>query len=393
MYLRSGILLISLLVGCCFGRASAQELTIAYGLENYNFQQIFDDFSTQSNIRLSVKNFSNNELKSALLQSANMSQLPDIVIVPSDFIGLTELGFSTIPDQWLSPELTPESLQSAKVKGEYKGIPIIYGNHLLLYFNKSLIPEPANNWSSLIKQKSTLPNGVELIGWNYYEMYWFVPFLGTFGEFPYVDNKVNLETEGMAKALAWYRELADTKVVDKRCDYACNSAAFTSGKLAYTINGSWAFNQFSDELKADLGIALLPQYQGQKMKPYFSSHVIAFPNNGISKDPVKAHKLREFAEYFQQNQAQMAIWSQLRSLPTNGTIIAKLVADTDPNLKVLFAQLNESEPMPNDRNMAIVWEAMLKGVNRYLADIFDNKKAAEYMQYITNKSISHDQQK
>lgn len=393
MILKCQKLLISILLIGFTSAVDAEELTIAYGLENYNFQQLFDEFSAQTNIKLSVKNFSNNDLKSALIQSANMSQLPDIVIVPSDFIGLTELGFSTIPDTWLSQSLSADALKSAMVADDYKGIPIIYGNHLLLYYNKSIINKPASNWNELISQKTRLPLDTQLIGWNYYEMYWFVPFLGTFGEFPYIDNKVNLQTSGMAEALAWYRELAEKNVVDKNCDYDCSSSAFLSGKLAYTINGSWAFNQYSDELKENLGIALLPQYRGNDMKPYFSSHVIAFPNNGIELGFEKAEKLKQFAEYFQNAQTQMAIWQQLRSLPTNAAIINQLVADAGPNLKVLFEQLKASEPMPNDRNMAIIWEAMLKGVNRYLADIFDNHKAAEYMQYITEKSMNNEKQK
>lgn len=384
------VLLILVPIAMWSARSDAQELTIAYGLENYNFQRIFDQFSEKNDITIVVKNFKNNELKSALLQSANMRQMPDIVIVPSDFVGLTELKFSTIPNNWLSTELSVDSLKSAQVGSEYKGIPIIYGNHLLLYYNKALIPNPAANWQTLASQKTSLPKGVNLIGWNYYEMYWFIPFLGTFGDFPYVNGKVNLQTKGMKKALSWYKQLAQSKLVDNLCDYDCNKNAFLSGKLAYTINGSWAFNQFSDVLKQDLGIALLPSYKGNAMRPYFSSHVIAFPDHALAEHNPKRQKLKQFAEYFQQQEAQMAIWQQLKSLPTNRKIIDTLIAKNDPNLNVIFEQLDASEPMPNDRNMAIIWEAMLKGVNRYSADIFDNGKAAEYMQYITEKSMAHE---
>jgi len=384
-------LLLCLLLNCLVVfQSKSQELTLAYALENYNFQKIFDDFSEKTHVQLKIKNFKNNELKSALIQGANMRQLPDIVIVPSDFVGLSELGFSTIPESWLVPELSTESLQSAKVAGDYKGIPIIFGNHLLLYYNKSLVQTPATDWQTLIQQKQSLPENTTLIGWNYYEMYWFIPFLGAFGEFPYVDGKVNLNTAGMKQALSWYKQLADDKIVDKLCDYECNLNAFISEQQAYTINGSWAFNHFKEKLGDNLGIAMLPQYKGKQMRPYFSSHVIAFPNHSLESSTEKKAKLKKFAEFFQQKRAQAAIWHQLKSIPTNKQIISELTNKADPNLQVIFQQLAQSEPMPNERNMAIIWEAMLKGVNRYSADIFDNHKAAEYMQYITERSMQNE---
>lgn len=392
MYLKQKILVVlKLLVMLLAVPVNAQQLTIAYGLENYNFQQIFDGFTANNKVKLSVRQFKNNELKSALLQSANMQQLPDIVIVPADFIGLTELHFSTIPNDWLHPELSKESLKSAQVDDTYKGIPIIYGNHLLLYYNKSFISEPATNWQDLLQQESTLPEQVGLIGWNYLEMYWFIPFLGVFNEFPYKNGVVNLDNQGMSQALDWYRSFSENKVVDKDCGYECNDNKFINGELAYTINGSWAFNHYKDELKETLGVALLPNYQGQRMRPYFSSHVLAFPNNSINQSAEKRQALNAFALYLQQQASQLAIWQQMRSLPTNSKIKQQLIANADPNLQVILEQLARSEPMPTNREMAIIWEAMLKGVNRYMADIFDNEKAAEYMQYIADRSINHEE--
>lgn len=373
-----------------FAPVKSQELTVAYGLENYNFQQIFDGFSANSDVKISIRQFKNNELKSALLQSANMKQLPDIVIVPADFIGLSELNFSTIPTAWLDQDLSPESLKSAQVNSTYKGIPIIYGNHLLLYYNKSLISEPATTWHNLLQQKYQLKAGIDLIGWNYLEMYWFIPFLGVYNQFPYRNGEVNLDSAGMTKALAWYKSFSSDNILDKNCDYECNDSRFIEQKLAYTINGSWAFNHYRDELKEQLGVALLPSYQGQAMRPYFSSHVLAFPNDSIAQSEQKRQALKALAQYLQQPSSQLAIWQQMRSLPTNMKIKQQLIANADANLQVILQQLEQSEPMPTDRAMAIVWEAMLKGVNRYMADIFDNEKAAEYMQYIANRSIEHE---
>ncbi|MEW6984336.1 extracellular solute-binding protein [Colwelliaceae bacterium 6471] len=371
-------------------QAKEQVISIAYGLENYNFTALFARFTEETGIKVFDASFKNNELKAELLQRSNIDKLPDVVIVPSDFIGLEEIDFSEVPDTLLSKRLTEKAKSSVQIGDKYFAVPIVSGNHLLLYYNKAVIKSPADSWQKLQEQQAQLAANIDLIAWSYYEMYWFIPFLGAFQEFPYVNGQLNFKTAGMEKALVWYHQLAIDGIVDKNCDYKCSVDKFTNNQLAYTINGTWALNLFMNKLGDNLGVALLPSYENKPMSPYFSSHVIAFPAKGLTGDNAEALKM--FAQFFQRKDIQQAMWESMRSIPTHKEILNDITLSEKGNIQIILKQLDLSVPLPNERNMAIVWEAMLKGMNRYQGGLFDAKKATEYMHYIAGKSIDHVEQ-
>ena len=88
------------------------------------------------------------------------------------------------------------------------------------------------------------------------------------------------------------------------------------------------------------------------MKPYFSSHVLAFPGNGLYGPKQKELKL--LATFFQSEKVQEMIWDTLKSIPTNSKTLAKIMSKGNADFDVLMTQLEQSEPMPNEKNMAIV---------------------------------------
>ena len=368
-------------------QSTKDSINIAYGLENYNFDKLFKQFTQQTGITIQVAAFKNNELKAELLQRSNVNQLPDVVIVPSDFLGLDEINFSPVPEEIISKDINADTKDSAKLGDEYLGIPIISGNHLVLYYNKKLVPEPGTSWKNLEQQANKI--GKPIIAWSYHEMYWFMAFVGSFNAYPLKQGVINYQTAGMMSAMKWYKSLADKNIVDTTCNYTCAADAFSEGKLAYTINGAWAFQQFTEQLGNDLGVSVLPTYQGRKMMPYFSSHVIAFPNNALTDK--KSQLLIAFAQFFQHKDIQQQMWQEMKVLPSNAIVRQEIRVSNIPNVEAILQQLDNANPMPNEHAMSIVWEAMLKGMNRYLAGILDEKKATEYMQYITEKSLNNEQ--
>lgn len=361
-------------------------ITIAYGLENYNFDKLFNQFTQETGIKIQVAAFKNNALKAELLQRSNINQLPDVVIVPADFLGLKSINYSPIPESLLSKNISTDTKSSTKIGNRFFGIPIISGNHLVLYYNKALTPKPAKSWKELTQQ--TALYGKPIIAWSYHEMYWFIAFVGSFNAMPLKHGKINFQTSGMMSAMKWYKSLSDTKIIDTTCTYTCATNAFLDGNLNYTINGAWAFQQFTDKLGENLGVSTLPTYQGRQMMPYFSSHVIAFPNNALKNENAKS--LIAFAKFFQQQEIQEHMWQDMKVLPSNSIVQEKIKLSNTPNIKPILLQLDNAIAMPNEHEMAIVWEAMLKGMNRYLAGVLNEKKATEYMQYISEKSLNHD---
>ena len=102
-----------------------------------------------------------------------------------------------------------------------KGIPIVYGKHLVLFYNKSIIDSPPKNWEELLTKRSQFERPLDFIGWSYYEMYWFIPFLGAFNSQPFVNSEPKLDSEEMVEALKWYRTFLDQRTIDVNCEYNC----------------------------------------------------------------------------------------------------------------------------------------------------------------------------
>ena len=367
--------------------AKQQSITLAYGLETYSFSTILSQFTAETGVKVVIKAFKNNELKSELIQRSNVQQLPDAIIVPSDFLGLKQINVSSIPNEIISPNLYKQALKSAEVNDQLKGIPIVFGNHLVLFYNKSMIEQVPSNWEELLLQRNQFSNPKDFIAWSYYEMYWFIPFLGAFDSVPFSEGKPTLNTPQMAQTLEWYQRFLDQRIIDTNCEYNCVNNRFKAQSLAMAINGVWEYQAYKKALGDNLGVAALPRLGDKKMKSYFSSHTLAFPNQGLQGP--KAEPLKKLAEFLQREDIQTLIWSDLNSIPTNNKTLANIEKEGNHDFSIMFAQLQSSNPMPNEHEMAIVWEALLKGLNRYLADVFDAQTAAEYMQVITEKSIEN----
>ncbi|MCG7534803.1 extracellular solute-binding protein [Pseudoalteromonas sp. OOF1S-7] len=387
------ILLFILLTGLCsrLGYAKqlpGQTLTIAIGLENYDFKPLFAQFTRKTGIQVKVVEFENNSLKSELLLRASNNALPDGIIVPADYMGLTALNLSEVPDDWLSTHLIDQVRMNIKANGSTLGIPIVFGNHLMLYYNRALVSDAAKNWQQLRIQHQE--DGLK-ISWNYYEMYWYRAFLGTFGTSLILNGNANLDTSAMVSALRWYKSLKDEAWLDVECDYDCTVNQFLSGEVAYTINGSWMFQRFSEHFGDKLGVTQLPSLRGEPMRSYFSSHVMAFPDHALSGE--KSTQLRTLSEFLQSLPVQTSLWSSINALPVDRRALEMLKIQGITQVEALISTLEYAQPMPNEAQMAFVWEAMLKGLTRHLAGVLDEHQAAHFMQHIVEKSISYEQEK
>lgn len=361
-----------------------QTITLAFSLENYDMSHFFEEFKKSSGVDVQFAKVETSDLKMEILTRADARSLPDAIIVPGDLLGLTVASFSDVPEQWISQQTNTKNRQHGMVSGALKGIPLIAGNHLVLYYNKALIRNPARNWEVLKSQKSQLPVGKQLIAWSYNEMFWIIPFLGAYDAYPFESGKVRLRGEGIVKAFEFYKDLAKSGYVQHQCHYQCAFDKFVAGNLAYTINGSWSLGGFNKALGQDLGILALPDIGTRQMRPYSSVHALAFPNNSVSSE--KREGLKKLAEYLQSASIQQRIWNELNGLPVHAQVMEGIKSSADENLRSLILQLENSEPMPNEAEMSIIWEALLMGFNRYQGDAMTAQQASEYMQYIAEKS-------
>ncbi len=359
-------------------------ITLTYSIENPDFTALLTDVTKHSDIELDAKWVDQKILKVRLIQSAESGAKADAIIVPSDHLGMDEfVDFSVIPDGFVSYPLTPIFAKSGEVNNKRIGIPIVGGNHLVLYFNKSLVDSPAATWQEIERQQDK--GDKPIIGWSFMEMFWFIPFINAFGESPVLDGQPNLNTSSMHQALEFVWGLANKGIVDSSCDYACNDKRFLSQQSTYSINGMWAYNRYKQELGDNLGVASLPNINGKPMKPYSTSFVLAFPNNSLNSD--KKAELQKLAELLLNANVQTEFWQQRVGIPVREDVYNTILNDANQDARVFLQTLTTTQAMPNTRAMVIIWEVMLKGYTRFGAQAMSAQQTGQFMQRLAERSI------
>lgn len=367
---------------------AAQSITIWSSHQNRDFITIMaDKFQKKHDVKISVIQLDPSEIKAEILLSAQDGGLPDIIITPSDFLGMHKLmNLSPIPQQWYRENLTPTVRDTVKLQGSYWGIPLIQGNFLLLYYNKKYVQHPATDFKDIILEKNQfIKKNIIPIGWNYNDMYYFIPFLSVFNGQPITDGKITLNTPAMVQALKYYRFLADQGIVNPECDYRCSQLDFLKGKSAYSINGDWAYHDLKNMLGSDLGVALLPKVNGKTMHPMASTFVLALPNYK-QHSKIKQQLIKDFSEFVQQQDNQRLVYEKTQLLPISKAYYQELSIKAKGDSLVMFHQMALTESMPSILNMAIAWQSLAIGFLRYQAGATAEYSAA-HMQEIAIEQL------
>lgn len=363
--------------------ANSPSITIAFGHSNYDFLPIFQKFTEETGITINSAPIERYDLKLELVRQKTKKVLPDVVFAPADYVGIESIEFSIIPNDWLSSDIEASNLAAVSRDNLTLAIPIIAGNHLLMYYNKSMVEEPVKSWKEMEALAHTRQSPP--IAWYFNSMYNFIPFLGAFNGLPLKDGRIDLDTPEMEAALTYYWDLQKKGVVSDECHVSCISNGFASKEFPYIIDGVWAYQSKLADLGEDLGIAPLPVIDGRSLVPYFSVHALAFPNNSLVGE--KREILKKFSLFLQSEWTQWQIWELYKALPVSSKAMSRIMAQPNEHTKTIIQQLKSAQPMPIDPEMAIVWAAMSKGFVRYGAEIIDAKEAASLMEHLAQRSV------
>ncbi len=367
---------------------NAESITLAFGQTPYDFKPLLDQFAQRHGIEIVSAPSENYDLKAELIKTGRNKKLPDVFVAPFDYTAVDQGSLAPLDANWLHRDLSPRSRQLVSTGDSILGVPLVAGNHLLLYFNRKAISQPASSWTELEQQKATIPDDMRFMSWAFNGMYYFIPFLSAFDALPIRDNRLNLNSPGMVRALNFYWTLPDKGVVQPSCHITCFTDGFAKGEFAYVIDGIWSYRRYSSSLGEDFGAAVLPSIDGKPMQPYFSAHVFSV----IDKPGQNLALLRELALFLQSYEAQAFMWRNETALPTNDKLMQEIKRQGNANEAALIAQLEHSVPIPDSPYMAVVWEAMAKGFNRYGADILNAKEASDLMQHLAERTVARQQQ-
>lgn len=316
-----------------------------------------------------------------------INSTPDVIIMPADHLGLHGfLNYSEL-DPTLFPAHIPERIWASGFSdGTLYGAPLAQGNHLMLFYNKSLVPEPAQDWETMFEQKKALDTkGLATIAWSYDEVYWFLPFLVGHGGWPLNNGKIELNTPAMAATLDFYKSLRTRQLPHPACSYQCGLDLFKAGKMAYTINGDWVGKEFHKALGDSLGVSDIPMVDGKKMTPTFSTHVIAFPSDSLHG--TKREKLIKLVNYIQGPKAQRQLWELAGAIPVEDSAFAHANEHAKGYSKQELGLMSNTKPLPADKEITFVWDAIGKGFLRHREGALDAPSAAKYMQQLAERHV------
>lgn len=349
---------------------------------------IANDFTRQSGIPVETTWIIQADYRTQLLRHAADGDPPDVALVAADFLSMNkELKFSEIPDQAKGRDIVPNALPSGRYEGHQLGAPIIWGNHLLLYYNKDFVTQPARSFAEMERQIPLFKaRGVKPLGMNFGEMYWMVPFVGAYGGWPLgPKGELTLNTPAMTQALDYYFGLVKKGLTLKECRIDCALDRFMDGEFAYAINGDWAYRVLSENLGDKLGVAPLPVIDARKpLVPMFGAYVLVFPNRSL--EGPKREALLKFLRYMQSPEVQRRWFREASLLPVNSKVFREVSAQANPYVKASLTQLASARAMPNDRGMAFAWDGMAKGYSSLYNNLSDPKQAAALMQQSAEKA-------
>ena len=275
------------------------------------------------------------------------------------------------------------ALAAVKLDGRTWGVPINNGNHLMLLYNKDLVPQAPADTEEMFRvaQRLTTADRYGLV-WNQTEPFWMVPWLGGFGGSVFASDGLTptLNTKAMRDTLQFLYDMKyKYKIVPKESDYNGADSLFKEGKAAMIINGDWSLGDYKEIFGDKLGVARIPKVSstGKWPAPYTSGVFFMVPKevSGAKLDVVKA-----FVNFVTNEENQVQMVRSLNRLPALKVALDETIVKNDPFLKGSADQMVVGTPMPTVLEMRCNWDSMKPEMQAVLNDTKSPADAAAAMQ-------------
>ncbi len=230
---------------------------------------------------------------------------------------------------------------------------------VLLYRNKTIVPEPAKDWEDLIA-KAVAANSGDVEGMVFETGFFFVAgsmyALGT----PLMDTTTGVPTFNNDYGVAWLTALKMVK--DAGISYVNNNdddiSLFKVGKAGMVIDGSWNAKAFADAIGAE-NLVIDPWPAG--MSGYVQNDNIYLTTAAAGDDAVATEK---FMEFFVSKEAQ-AMWADVGTTEkpmAAGIPVVKGLEVTDPIAKMAVNGFAAGTAFPVIPQMGVYWDPMNNAV-------------------------------
>ena len=349
-----------------------------------------------------VVNYDVEKLRENFQTSALAGTGPDLLWTVNDHAGPFTTADLIDPVDNLGLDLgqfVPGALEPVALNGQHWGIPLSYGNNLMLLYNKKLIDHAPADTAEMIKMAQDFQaknKGSVGLAFNFAEPFWLVPWLGGFGGKVFAeDGKTpTLNTPEMIKTLQLVSDFkAKDKIVPQECDYACADGLFKDGKAAMIINGDWSLGDYTGSTanvtatkNIDLGAAPYPKITGaDSPKPYTAGTYLMFPKG--QADDKRAATLK-LAQCLISDPVQLRWLKEQKRLPSTQKLFDDPSIKSDPILAGSAADLLTGTGMPAATEMRCNWDAMKPNLQEVLAGKLTPEAAAAAMQTAAEKCVA-----
>jgi len=358
--------------------------------ERARFEQNLAAFeASHPGIQIEHVPYETEQLRNQFQTAASAGIGPDLVFGPSDQVGPLSLLKLIRPLDETMPagffdRFVPAALDT--LEGHLWAAPDQIGNHLVLCYNKALVPEPpatAAEFVAIAKRLTKPASGGEPARYgfamNATEPYWLVPFLTGYGGWVMDSERApTLETEAMTQSLAFLRSLAaDDKIMPRESDYQIAETLFKEGQAAMIVNGPWSWSGYR-KAGIDLGIAPIFRVPGGD----WARPMVASKGYSINVN-VPAEKLplvTELVTYLTSPEAQRRSMKELGILPSHREVYSDSTLLADPILAASQRAVELGRRMPVVPEMRVLWDVMRPELQSVMNGMTPPAQAARQMQ-------------
>ena len=361
-------------------------------------REVCDDYENNNlDIKINLTYRETEELRSSYQAAAMGGSGPELIYGPSDQVGpFSVMGIIQPLDDLLPHAYFNQFVKNAVVKsdGQIWMVGDVVGNHLMLIYNKDLISSPPDNTTELIeigKQMTVDTDGdgkIDQYGlvWNFTEPFFYVPWLGGFGEWLLTDdNNPNLNTEGNRRGFQFIKALRDEhQIIPKECDYEIANAMFKTGRAAMIINGDWSWGDYSGVV--DFGIARIPKVSetGKWPSPLISTKGYSININTTGEKLTETLKLMK---HLTSADVQLYFTQRINSQPSAIAALNNHKVRNNVLLQKSAEIIAVGRPMPIIPEMRAIWDALREQYQAVLGGTISPKIAARRAQENSVKQI------
>lgn len=287
---------------------------------------------------------------------------PHIAMVPADMSSYVVNGlYSEVPIGLFKDVLTEEALSTMQMEGVQYGIPVLRGNHLVLYYNPEIYANAPTTWDVFEEAAERLSaQGIVPIGADLQQGYWFMPFLTAFGGWPVQNGEPNIVSPEMKQALEFIHDQMDQGVLVSLDGSTGLLEQFIDGKIGAIICGEWIYNHLDKQMNNRLAVCQLPVIDGRKPLSMSSSIGLIYPNLSLTSE--EREDILSFTRFMLSEEYQTMWTLGVQRIPAQENVLNRLAASAVPNKKMILSLLEHTRPMPTYPFMIQVWEAINAGL-------------------------------